>query len=82
MVSQWQIGKPRVLAGEAPRCLAVPRDVKRGEHFIRRSFPWETSDRPLPVRDVLGIDAELVCVVFTFYLLVEQELSNVGSFNL
>ena len=37
------------------------------------------SEWPLPVRDVLRIDTELVRVVFTFYLLVEQKLPNIGS---
>ena len=36
VVSQWQIGKACVLAGEALRRLAVPRDVKRGEHFTHK----------------------------------------------
>src|SRR5208283_1419843 len=35
-LSQWQIGKPSMLAREAPRSLAVPRDVKRGEHFTHK----------------------------------------------
>jgi len=37
------------------------------------------SEWPQPVRDVLRIDAELVRVVFTSYLLVEQSFSDGGS---
>src|SRR5208283_905570 len=39
------------------------------------------SEWPVPVRDVLRIDTELVRVVLAFYLLVEQKLPNIGSSN-
>ena len=83
LLSQWQIGKPSMLAREAPRSLAVPRDVKRREHFTHQFvyFRRLLSEGPLPVRDVLWIYTELVRMGFTFYLLVEQELSNIGSLN-
>src|SRR5208282_1173485 len=70
-----------MLAREAPRSLAVPRDVKRVSPIS--SFPSEMvlSEWPLPIRDVTRIDTELVRVVFAFYLLVKQKLPNIGSSN-
>jgi hypothetical protein len=47
-----------------------------------RSSNALASEWPLPVSDVLGIDTELVCVMFALYLLVEQHLPNAGSCNL
>lgn len=39
------------------------------------------SEWPVPISDLLGIDAELVRVVFAFYLLVEQKFSNLRAGN-
>src|SRR6202041_2691366 len=44
--------------------------------FLRSSV-W-----PLPIRDVLRIDAELVGVALGFYLIVEQRLADAGSLDL
>ena len=87
-VGQRQVGKTRVLPREALRGLPVPGQVNHGKLFAHdtplRKSAFATSfqppsEWPLPVRYVLGVDPELVRVVFTRYLLVEQSLPNRGS---
>src|SRR6266849_6416295 len=41
-----------------------------------------SSKWPLPIRDVLRVDAELVCMALGRYLMVEQRLANAGSRDL
>src|ERR1700733_14859376 len=42
----------------------------------------QSSERPLPIRDLLRIDTELVGVALRLYLMVEQRLADAGSLDL
>src|SRR6516165_10630316 len=73
-LGQRQVGPAGVLPREAPGGLPVPRQVYNRKRFAHG--PVRSLERPLPIRDLRRIYAELVGVILTCDLLVEQGLAS------